>query len=44
MLKGRKREVVSVPFSADGNRLAAASNDETLRVWEAPPGAEDGGP
>jgi len=37
---GHTRSVSSVCFSADGNRLASASYDETVRIWGADTGHE----
>ena len=35
-LSGQTSAANQVAFSADGNRLAAASGDGTVRIWEAP--------
>ncbi|MBI5760376.1 MAG: protein kinase, partial [Planctomycetales bacterium] len=39
-LKGHTDGVSSVAFSADGKRLASASNDKTVKVWDTVTGQE----
>jgi WD40 repeat protein/serine/threonine protein kinase len=39
-LKGHTGEVWSVAFSADGRRLASASEDQTIKVWDTAGGQE----
>ena len=39
-LKGHTEQVRGVAFSADGNRLASASDDNTVKVWDAQTGQE----
>ncbi|KAH7119392.1 WD40-repeat-containing domain protein, partial [Dactylonectria estremocensis] len=38
-LKGHDHSVTSVIFSADGQRLASSSGDETIKIWDASSGA-----
>jgi uncharacterized protein with WD repeat/tetratricopeptide (TPR) repeat protein len=39
-LRGHAGWVYAVSFSPDGSRLASASNDQTVKVWDARAGAE----
>ncbi|MSU36978.1 MAG: hypothetical protein EXS36_18145 [Pedosphaera sp.] len=36
-MKGHTDDVWSVAFSADGNRLASVSKDQTVKLWDATP-------
>ena len=37
-LTGNKNHVSSVAFSPDGQRIVSGSEDDTVRLWPAPPG------
>lgn len=39
-LKGHTGQVTSVAFSPDATRLASASYDQTVKVWETTTGQE----
>jgi WD40 repeat protein len=39
-LKGHSKDVTSLAFSPDGQRLASASQDQTVKVWDVQSGQE----
>jgi WD40 repeat protein len=40
ILKGHTKRIASVCFSPDGQRLASASDDQTVKIWDAALGLE----
>ncbi|MFM9960133.1 MAG: WD40 repeat domain-containing protein [Planctomycetaceae bacterium] len=39
-MKGHEGDIYRVAFSSDGKRLASASQDQTVKVWDTTTGQE----
>jgi WD40 repeat protein len=42
--QGHSSGVCSLAFSPDGKRLASASKDQTVKIWDAQPGPQESTP